>query len=100
MTLSADGAQAVTCTGSMYYKEGLTCLYMQLAAATWNTARKNCVQMGGHLVKIGDSQSQEDVNNIINAHGSSEKYWIGLTKLSGDEWKWNDSKHNALLNKN
>lgn len=74
------------------------CLVLRTELADWYTARSRCRTLGGHLVKMGDAAIHDRVRSVINAAGTTEKYWIGLTRTSttgqGKGWEWRSGKSN------
>jgi len=57
--------------------------YRSTGTANWQTAKSNCVNMGGHLVTITSSGEQSFIFNLWPSG------WIGLTdEVSEGTWRW------------
>ena len=60
-----------------------------MSSKDWNTAKENCREVGGELVKI----ESEEENQFIKTEYLSPwgRYWIGLSDLdSNGQWEWTD----------
>lgn len=55
----------------------------------WDTAKENCREAGGKLVKIeSEDENQFIKTEYLNAGG---RYWIGLSDLDHNgQWEWTD----------
>jgi hypothetical protein len=76
--------------------------YIAVAATTWTAAEAFAVQLGGHLVSIGD-QAENDwvLQNFGNLLGVDRRLWIGFTdQASEGTWAWSDGTPAAFTNWN
>ncbi|XP_023930741.1 macrophage mannose receptor 1-like [Lingula anatina] len=56
---------------------------------SWYDARKYCMQNGGDLASIHDSD-ENDFLLLETSKNSKQKYWIGLNELDLQSYKWSD----------
>ena len=60
-----------------------------MSSKDWNTAKENCREVGGELVKIeSEAENQFIKTEYLSARG---RYWIGLSDLDyNGQWEWTD----------
>ncbi|XP_013379605.1 macrophage mannose receptor 1-like [Lingula anatina] len=57
---------------------------------SWQDARGQCLQSGGDLASIHDSDENDFVLYIASHKSFASKYWIGLNELDLENYKWSD----------
>lgn len=77
---------------------GNSCYYFGFATTrTWNEARVRCLSMDADLVKIGDSEEQNLIMNILQKKDNElpgvQEWWVGMKRKEDDinKWMWTDS---------
>ncbi|XP_073480042.1 asialoglycoprotein receptor 1-like [Aquarana catesbeiana] len=64
---------------------GLSCYFISLSPRPWNVSKKDCEDMGAHLIVI----NSEGEMNFLRGIANQRFVWLGLTDLDGT-WKWVD----------
>ena len=62
---------------------------LYISPKDWNTAKENCREVGGELVKIESEEENQFIKTeYLSARG---RYWIGLSDLDyNGQWEWTD----------
>ena len=76
--------------------------YVAINSLGFNAAEVLAVQLGGHLVSIGDAAEQEFVHsNFGNLNGIDRRLWIGFTDFGTEgAWYWTDGSPAKYTNWN
>ncbi|XP_073480044.1 C-type lectin domain family 10 member A-like [Aquarana catesbeiana] len=64
---------------------GLSCYYFSSSSQPWNVSKKDCEDMGAHLIVINSEGEMDFLRGIAN----KQTFWIGLTDADGT-WRWVD----------
>ena len=66
---------------------GSSCYKLYMSSRDWNTAKENCREVGGELVKIESEEENQFIKTeYLSARG---RYWIGLSDLDyNGQWEW------------
>ncbi|XP_073480466.1 C-type lectin domain family 4 member E-like [Aquarana catesbeiana] len=67
-----------------FYK--LSCYYKSKSRKSWLSAKEKCQRMASHLVII----NEDDEMNFLLTLLKKEHPWIGLRRVTPEEWKWVD----------
>lgn len=76
--------------------------YIAVNATSWSAAEAYAVQLGAHLVSIGDAAENEFVRvNFGNVGGTSRRIWIGFSDTASEgTFAWSDGSSASYANWN
>ncbi|CAC5383723.1 unnamed protein product [Mytilus coruscus] len=77
-----------------WHKYNGHCYYYSSDLQNWFNAERNCREIGGYIVKIGNSKENE---HIYASRPKNVGYWIGLTDLNEGEFRWNFDQSKATF---
>lgn len=64
----------------------------------WESAKKFCEKVRGHLVTIESQSEQNFLERLLRTDGTKNSYWIGGYKESTGNWKWVTNKKLTYIN--
>lgn len=86
----------IHCDADWYAYGPTTCFKVATKdGGTWYTAREKCSSFGSELASIDDVGKQAFVASFINAVFPNAPtfpalFWLGLKRLTGNNWQWID----------
>lgn len=58
-------------------------------ATTWESAKKYCEEIGGHLATVTDASEWAFVSEFVKTSGDNDRYYLGASDSENEgEWKW------------
>ncbi|XP_031239464.1 C-type lectin domain family 9 member A [Mastomys coucha] len=74
-----------------WIQNGKSCYYVFERWETWNSSKKNCLEVGNGLLQIDSKEEMEFLSHSVWKLKQGGEYWVGVSQdgLSGS-WLWED----------
>ncbi|VDN26045.1 unnamed protein product, partial [Cylicostephanus goldi] len=85
--------EAFTCpANTIYHEEFSRCYKFSTDALPFYMAEEACIDLGGHLISLGDGLENAMVAETAQQQKIGSSYFIGINKLNGNAWSNTDGE--------
>ncbi|VDI15765.1 Hypothetical predicted protein [Mytilus galloprovincialis] len=64
------------------------CYYIGEDIVIWTEAERKCREIGGYLLKFGDSSENSLIFEQIKKSSKKTYFWLGSTDVVNGDWRW------------